>query len=484
MEETLLPIPGRRSLECKDEEEEEEESTAVSEEVKRQLWLTGPLIAGYQMQNLVQTISTMFLGHLGELPLAGASIAGSFATVTGFSLLSGLASALDTFYGQAFGARQYHLVCIYKQRAMLILTLISVPLAVLWFYTGSILLLLDQDEDIAMEAGTFARWMIPGLFAYGLLQCQVRFLQSQNIVFPVMLSAAATALFHFAICWLLVRVLGLGSKGVAIGKAMSYWINVVMLAVYVRVSSTCKNTWTGFSMEAIRGARDFFRLAVPSALMVSLEWWSFEALVLLSGLLPNPKLETSVLSIILSTSDVIFMIAEGLGTATSTRVSNELGTGRPRTTRLAVHVVMFVAISQGLIMGVAMISVRHLWGYVYSDEEEVVIYVAKMAFLLAVSNFFDGIQSVLSGVARGCGWQKIGAWINLGSYYVVGLPAAYLFAFVLRGGGMGLWMGIICGILVQDLLLGAITLYTDWNKEATKAKNRVLSSALPTDLAT
>jgi MATE family multidrug resistance protein len=29
----------------------------------------------------------------------------------------------------------------------------------------------------------------------------------------------------------------------------------------------------------------------------SLEWWSFEILVLLSGLLPNPQLETSVLSI-------------------------------------------------------------------------------------------------------------------------------------------------------------------------------------------
>jgi MATE family multidrug resistance protein len=29
----------------------------------------------------------------------------------------------------------------------------------------------------------------------------------------------------------------------------------------------------------------------------SLEWWSFELLILLSGLLPNPELETSVLSV-------------------------------------------------------------------------------------------------------------------------------------------------------------------------------------------
>uniref|UniRef100_A0ACD5ZMG1 Uncharacterized protein n=1 Tax=Avena sativa TaxID=4498 RepID=A0ACD5ZMG1_AVESA len=394
-----------------------------------------------------------------------------------------MAGALDTLCGQAFGARQYHLLGIYKQRAMLILTLVSVPLAVLWFYTGEILLLFGQKKDIAMEAGTYAQWMIPALSGYGLLQCHVRFLQTQNIVLPVMLSAAGTAFFHLAVCWLLVHSLGLGSKGAALSNAISYWTNVIVLAVYVRVSSTCKKTWTGFSMEAFNDPRSFLRLAVPSALMVCLEWWSFEILVLLSGLLPNPKLETSVLSITLNTSNFLFMIPYGLGAAICTRVSNELGAGRPRAARLAVRVVVFFAILEGLVMGVLLVSVRHIWGHAYSDEEEVVVYVAKMVLLNAVSNFLDGIQSVLSGVARGCGWQKICVCINLGAFYIVGMPAAYLLAFVLRVGSMGLWGGIICGTLVQVLLVVAITLRTDWQKEATKAKNRVFSSALPTDPA-
>jgi Na+-driven multidrug efflux pump len=48
---------------------------ALSEEVKRQLWLAGPLIAGNLLQNLIPVISVMLVGHLGELPLAGASMA-------------------------------------------------------------------------------------------------------------------------------------------------------------------------------------------------------------------------------------------------------------------------------------------------------------------------------------------------------------------------------------------------------------------------
>jgi MATE family multidrug resistance protein len=78
MEETLLS----RSPEPK-----EEQSSAVSEELKRQLWLAGPLIVGFLMRNLIQMISLMFLGHLGELQLAGATMATSFAGFTGFSLL-------------------------------------------------------------------------------------------------------------------------------------------------------------------------------------------------------------------------------------------------------------------------------------------------------------------------------------------------------------------------------------------------------------
>lgn len=56
-------------------------------EVKKQLWLAGPMIAGSLLQNVIQMISVMFVGHLGELALAGASMASSFACVTGYSLL-------------------------------------------------------------------------------------------------------------------------------------------------------------------------------------------------------------------------------------------------------------------------------------------------------------------------------------------------------------------------------------------------------------
>lgn len=391
----------------------------------------------------------------------------------------GMASALDTFCGQSFGAKQYHMLGIHMQKAIVILSLVSIPLAVIWASTGSILKALGQDPDISEEAGVYARYMLPSLFGYGLLQCQVRFLQTQNIVFPMMLTSGITTSLHLLVCWILVFKSGLGSRGAALANSISYWINVLLLALYIKFSSSCARTWTGFSKEALHNTLTFLKLAIPSAVMVCLEMWSFEMMVLLSGLLPNPKLETSVLSVSLNTAATVWMIPFGLSGAVSTRVSNELGAGHPQAAQLAVHVVLGMAVTEGILVGIVLLLIRNIWGYAYSNEVEVVRYVATMLPILAASNFMDGLQCVLSGSVRGCGWQKIGAYINLGAYYLVGIPCAILLAFVLHTGGKGLWLGILCALVVQVACLFIIMLRTNWEAEAKKAKDRVYDSAIP-----
>ncbi|KAH7853873.1 hypothetical protein Vadar_007542 [Vaccinium darrowii] len=347
----------------------------ILNEVKKLLCLAGPIVSVNLLLCFLQMISVMFVGHLGELPLAGASMATSFASVTGFSLMIGMGSALDTF--------------LFKS--------------------------------------------------------------------------------------------GLGNKGAALANGISYWTNAILLAVYVRVSPSCKKTWTGFSTEALHDVMKFVRLAVPSALMICLEIWSFEMMVLLAGLLPNPKLETSVLSICLNTCSVVYMIPLGLSGATSIRVSNELGAGRPQAARLAVCVVVCMVATEGVIVATVLILGHHVWGYSYSKEEKVVRYVGEMLILLAPSHFLDGLQSVLSGTARGCGWQKIGAFANLGAYYLIGIPVGITLAFVYHFGGKGLWTGIIVALFAQASFLAIITLRTDWEKEAKKASNRVYGSMIPVE---
>lgn len=68
-------------------------------------------------------------------------------------------------------------------------------------------------------------------------------------------------------------------------------------------------------------------------------------------------------------------------------------------------------------------------------------------------------------MARGCGWQKIGAYINLGAFYLCGIPLAAILGFWVKLGGKGLWIGIQFGSFLQTLLLSLVTCCTDWEKQ-------------------
>ncbi|KAF7808811.1 protein DETOXIFICATION 14-like [Senna tora] len=162
-------------------------------------------------------------------------------------------------------------------------------------------------------------------------------------------------------------------------------------------SASCAMTRVPISMELFHGIGEFFSFAIPSAGMICLEWWSYELLTLLSGLLPNPELETSILSICLSITTTIYSIPEAVGSAASTRVSNALGAGSPQVARVAVFAAMSLAVFEALTVSSIIFGCRYILGYVFSYEQEVLDYVTDMTPLLCLSVIFDSVQGTLSG---------------------------------------------------------------------------------------
>lgn len=77
-----------------------------------------------------------------------------------------MASALETFFGQAYGAKQYHMLGIHLQRAMLVLMVTFIPIAFIWSFTGHIFTICGQDMEISSQAGIYAHWLIPIIFPY------------------------------------------------------------------------------------------------------------------------------------------------------------------------------------------------------------------------------------------------------------------------------------------------------------------------------
>lgn len=185
----------------------------------------------------------------------------------------------------------------------------------------------------------------------------------------------------------------------------------------------------------------------------------------------------------------------------STRVSNELGAGNPQAARLAVVASMFLTVSESVIIGSTVFASRSVFGYIFSNEKEVVDYVTSISPLICLSVIADSLHGVLSGqfyffhnivsassmyvvinflqlrayvllsfcsnsgIARGCGWQDLAMYVNLGAYYLVGIPVAATLSFWFDFRGKGLWIGILVGSFLQTVLYSVITSCVNWEEK-------------------
>ncbi|KAF3335422.1 protein TRANSPARENT TESTA 12-like protein [Carex littledalei] len=202
----------------------------------------------------------------------------------------------------------------------------------------------------------------------------------------------------------------------------------------VYVVGWCKDGWTGLSWGAFKDLWAFVKLSLASAVMLCLEIWYMMVLVVLTGHLKNAEIAIDSISICMNINGWEAMLFIGLNAAISVRVSNELGSGRPRATMYAVIVVVVQSLVFGILSMIAILVFRNDFAVIFTSDHMLQKAVGNIAYLLSITMVLNSIQPVISGVAVGGGWQGLVAYINLGCYYIFGLPFGFLLGYVLNLG--------------------------------------------------
>ncbi|CAI9088692.1 OLC1v1023097C1 [Oldenlandia corymbosa var. corymbosa] len=446
-------------------------------EAKNQLLFSLPMILTNVSYYGIPVISVMFAGHLGDLQLAASTLANSWCAVTGLAFMVGLSGALESLCGQGYGAKLYRMLGVYLQSSCIISFFFSILISILWWFSDKILILLHQDPEISKSAGLYLKFLIPGLFAYAILQNILRFLQTQSVVAPLVVCSVLPLIIHIGITYVLVKCTALAFRGAALAASISLWISVLMLGCYVLCATKFKDTWDGFSMESFLYVPATLKLALPCAAMVCLEFWAFEILVILAGLMPNPELTTSVVAMCVNTEAIAYNFAFGLSAAASTRVSNELGAEKPQRAKHAMYVTLKLCVVLGAIVISALGFGHNIWAGFFTGTSEKIAKFASMTPFLMTSIFIDFIQGILSGVTRGCGWQQSAVLINLGTFYFIGMTIAGVLGFKFKLYAKGLWIGLICGLFCQASGLMLLALFTKWTRLNLSSGTRVAAAS-------
>ncbi|KAG2399993.1 Protein DETOXIFICATION 27 [Vigna angularis] len=460
------------------------------------LWkIAAPSILTRLAMFSITVVTQSFAGHLADLDLAAISIACTVLISVTFGFMLGMASALETLCGQAYGAGQHRMLGVYLQRSWVVLSLASILMLPVFVFATPLLKLVGQPVAVAEQAGLVAVWLIPFHLSFPFQFTLQRFLQCQLKTAIVAWVSGAALAIHVLVSWVFVYRMRIGIVGAALSIGFSWWLSVLGMLGYTLFGG-CPCSWTGFSAEAFVGLWEFFKLSLASGIMLALvkdptiasgssgtwlergvvylpdllENFYYRLLLIVSGYMHNTEIAIDALSVCVTIYGWESMIPLAFLGATGVRVANELGAGNAEGAKFATLVSVVNTVLVGFIFWLVVVFFNKNLALIFTSSSSVIQIVNDLAMLLAFTVLLNCIQPVLSGVAVGSGRQAVVAYINIGSYYLVGIPLGILLGWFLPSSIVGMWSGMMSGTVVQTLILATITMRYDWEKEVRKAQ--------------
>uniref|UniRef100_A0A8C5KTM5 Multidrug and toxin extrusion protein n=1 Tax=Jaculus jaculus TaxID=51337 RepID=A0A8C5KTM5_JACJA len=419
--------------------------------------LAGPVFLAQLMIFLISMVSSIFCGHLGKVELDAVTLAVSVVNVTGISVGTGLASACDTLMSQSFGGKNLKRVGIILQRGILILGLCCLPCWAVFINTERLLVLLRQDPEVARTKNQH-------LFFSFLFQLQTRYLQSQGIIMPQVITGIAANVINVGMNALLLYALDLGVVGSAWANTTSQFFLCALLFLYMWWKKIHVSTWGGWTRECFQEWGSYTHLAIPSMFMVCIEWWTFETGTFLAGLINVTELGAQ--AIIYELASVAYMVPLAFGVAASVRVGNALGAGDAEQARCSCTTVLLCAGVCAVMVGVLLAALKDVVAYVFTSDKDIVSLVSQVMPIFTPFHVFDALAGTCGGVLRGTGKQKIGAILNAIGYYGLGFPIGVSLMFAAKLGIIGLWSGLIVCVFFQALFYVVYILRMNWSRAA------------------
>ncbi|KXN80815.1 hypothetical protein AN958_07251 [Leucoagaricus sp. SymC.cos] len=464
--------------------------------------LARPVFGTQALEYSVVTAPTVSIGHLSTKALAAIALGSMTASVSGFIIIQGLSSALDTVLPSAWTSSHPYLVGLWAQRMAVVAAISLVvssiahnifnssrlhqPTCIIWFNSESILLLLKQDPEVAALAALYLRWVSLGLPAYAFNNISRRYFQSQGLFsIPTRIMLIVIPINAFLDCILVwgPKPIKLAFIGTPIATAISFNL-VSSLFIIWAVFFVPKTAWCPISGKMFTGLGALVRLGISGVGQVASEWWTWELVALGASLLGPVALATQ--SVLLVSTTTTYQAPYALGVAASVRIGNLLGEHKPK--RAAVSALV-LALGVAAFTSAMFVAFRKSWAHIFNDDPrvaaftrlkiedilaEVVSITASILPLCALFQFFDAGATVTGGILRAQGKQLTGAFLNCSAYYMIGIPFGILLAFKYNLKLHGIWTGLAMSLFYCAVLgLWLAVMRADWDWEVEKVKKRI-----------
>jgi MATE family multidrug resistance protein len=423
-------------------------------EFKNNLKLATPVMMGSLGHLLVGLIDDIMVGRLGAVELAATSLGNSLIFIA-LSIGIGFSFAITPLIAESDGEGDKEKGRSIFQHGMLLCTVMGVVMFVLLLIIKPVLYHLDQPEEVVVLAIPYfeivAFSMIPLMIFQGFKQFTDGLSQTKYAMYATIMANVINVILNFVLIygvWIFPR---LEIVGAAIGTLISRFVMVIF--IYLVLSKKDKFTvyLKRIQFKEIKKSviKRIAALGFPTALQMLFEVGLFTASVLLAGTLG--AFPQAANQIALKLASTTFMIAVGVGVASTVRVGNQKGLRNFRELRRIAFSNFLLILLIMATFTIGFILLKDVLPLMFTDNVEVINIASSLLIVAGLFQLSDGLQAVILGGLRGLQDVNIPSVLTFIAYWITGFPICY---FLLKEiGTLGIWIGLLAALTSSAFML-------------------------------
>ena len=429
---------------------------------KRNLRVALPVMLTQLGASLVGFFDSIMVGHYATVDLAAVSFSNAiFFTVMVFAMgaLMGITPLVGIQVGEMKQVTENESIIRCNiaslfQNGMLFTVLLS---ALMLLLLGGCIPFLDcfgQDPAVVEVARPYYILIVISLVPFLFFSFFKQFLEGLGNTMVAMVITLLMNGLNILLNWVFIygnwgfepmgaTGAGLGSLISRIGMPLCFW---AVMAFHKEWKQYLRMAWERFSWQRIR---ELAKIGFPIGGQTLLETFLFTASFVIIGWISKEALAAH--QVANQIADMTFMLALGIGSATTIRVSHQLGEGNIHGVRMASNASVHLVLLMNTIGAALMISLRNYIPMLFTEDTEVIAIASQLIVLAGLFQYADGLQAVGAAMLRGITDVKVPMMIAFVSYILIGLSVGLVCAFPLGMGASGIWIGFIFALAIAAI---------------------------------
>ena len=419
---------------------------------RRNLKLAFPVMLTQLGAALVGLFDSIMVGHYSTADLAAVSFSNAlFFTVMVFAM--GALMAITPIVGYAVGANEGNERVSGLLANGLVFTLIVTLFAlVLLVPCIPILHLFGQEPEVVVCARPYYTLIVLSIVPFLFFCLCKQFLEGIGNTTVAMVITVACNLLNIFLNWIFIfghwGAPAMGAAGAGLATLIARTLTAICFIVVLLGQKDWRPYFTLIrrSMISRDEIKHYIRIGTPIGLQSFVECFLFTASFVIIGWINKEALAAH--HIANQMADLTFMLATGIGAATTIRVSHQLGHGDLHAVRMASRASVHLCLLMNTIGAGMMIGLRNYLPYIFTNDEQVIEIAGTLILIAGLLQYADGMQCIGAAMLRGIQDVRVPMRIAFIAYIGVALPLGIVLTFPCGLGAKGMWMAFVIGLAI------------------------------------